>query len=132
MSTDSTGRLWISLGALNGFLSVALGAFAAHGLKHRLDTYALGVFDKAVDYQMAHALALLAVGLLTVKVPRNRLLNWAGWSFTAGILLISGSLYVLALSGIRALGMITPLGGIGFLLGWGLLAWAAWRMAEPD
>jgi uncharacterized membrane protein YgdD (TMEM256/DUF423 family) len=131
MSTDGRdARLWLALGALNGFLAVALGAFAAHGLEGRLSERFLNTFQKAVDYQGMHAFALLAVGLLLWLRPGFRLLNWAGRLFLAGILLFSGSLYILALSGVTLWGMVTPFGGTAFLLGWLILALAAWRL-EP-
>lgn len=108
------------LGAVHGGLSVACGAFAAHGLAGRLSPDALATFETAARYQMYHALALLAVGILSVR-GESPLLNWAGWSFMAGIVLFSGSLYVLALTGQTWLGAITPIGGVGFLAGWVLL-----------
>jgi len=116
-------RLFFGLGALSAFIGVALGAFAAHGLKTRLDANMLAVFETGVRYQMYHALGLLAVGWACTRWP-----GWAttssGWLFVAGTVLFSGSLYVLALSGVRWLGAITPLGGVAFLAGWGCLAWA--------
>ena len=127
-----SGRLWLVLGAVNGFCSVALGAFAAHGLRGRLSEPLLAVFGKAVDYQGLHALALLAVGALLVLRPQARLLHGAGLAFFLGILLFSGSLYLLALTGDRTLGWITPFGGTAFLLGWGLLALAAGRLKPQD
>lgn len=120
-------RHFIALGAINGLLAVAFGAFAAHGLKNVLSAGLLDVFQTGVQYQAMHALALLAVGLLGQHAEHTRLLRWSGWAFASGILLFSGSLYVLALTDIRALGAITPFGGTAFLLGWGLLAWHAYR-----
>ncbi|MBF5043846.1 DUF423 domain-containing protein [Aggregicoccus sp. 17bor-14] len=125
-------RLWLLLGALNGFLSVAAGAFGAHALKARLGADLLAVFETGARYHMYHALALLAVGLLAAVRPAGvppGLLDGAGWAFLVGILLFSGSLYALALTGVRGLGAITPLGGLGFLAGWVLLALAALRHA---
>jgi uncharacterized membrane protein YgdD (TMEM256/DUF423 family) len=119
-------RHFILLGAINGFLAVAFGAFAAHALKDHLSTGLLEVFQTGVHYQGLHALALLAVGLLG-RDERGRALNLAGWAFATGILLFSGSLYLLALTDIRALGAITPFGGTAFLIGWGALAWHATR-----
>jgi len=121
-------RLWLTLGAVNGFFSVALGAFAAHGLKGRLSEQMLSVFDKGVDYQGLHAAALLATGLLLLWQPHSRPLKWAAILFLGGTLLFSGSLYLLALSGVRGWGMVTPLGGTAFLLGWVLLGIGAWRL----
>ncbi len=129
MSTESpSSRVWLSLGAVNGFLSVALGAFASHGLSGSLSERFLNAFEKGVDYQAMHALALLAVGVLALHRPVLKALHWSGGMFTAGIVLFSGSLYALAPSGVGMLGAITPLGGSAFLIGWLILAWAAWRM----
>ena len=119
-------RHFIFLGAINGFLAVAFGAFAAHALKNLLSAGLLEVFQTGVEYQAMHALALLAVGLLG-RDGRSRALKLAGWAFATGILLFSGSLYILALTDIRWLGAITPFGGTAFLLGWGALAWHAAR-----
>lgn len=119
-------RWALLVAAVAGFLAVALGAFAAHGLRNVLSAEYLTVFQTGVHYQMVHALALLAVGMLVQKSPA-RSLRVAAWSFTLGIVLFSGSLYALTLSGVRSLGMITPLGGVAFLVGWAALAWFAWR-----
>lgn len=116
-------RLWTVLGAANGFLSVAAGAFGAHGLRRRLAENMLAHWETAARYQMYHALALLAVGALAAT--RGDAVNAAGWSFTAGIVVFSGSLYALALTGETRLGMVTPLGGVAMLVGWALLARAA-------
>jgi len=107
-----------------GFLGVALGAFGAHGLRTRLGPEMLAVFETGVRYQMYHALALLVLGALAPGIA-GRLATAAGWSFTAGIVLFSGSLYLLALTDVRILGAITPLGGVAFLIGWACLAYAA-------
>jgi uncharacterized membrane protein YgdD (TMEM256/DUF423 family) len=114
------------LGALSGFVSVAAGAFGAHALKARLAPDLLAAFETGARYQMFHALALLAVALLLPRFP-GAALAWAGWLFLAGTLLFSGSLYALALSGVRVLGAVTPLGGVAFLAGWLALALAAAR-----
>jgi uncharacterized membrane protein YgdD (TMEM256/DUF423 family) len=119
-------RLFFTLGALSAFIAVALGAFAAHALKARLDAPLLAVFETGVRYQMTHALALLAVGWASTRWP-GRVLSASGWLFVAGTLLFSGSLYALSLSGLRGLGAITPLGGLAWLAAWACLAWAAWR-----
>lgn len=116
--------LFLRLAAASGFIVVGLGAFGAHGLRNMLDAAALGTWETAVQYQMLHVVALLAVGLLSLR-GELALLRWSGWSFVLGTLLFSGSLYLLALTGVRWLGMITPLGGVCFLLGWGLLFRAA-------
>ena len=110
------------LGSLAGFLGVAAGAFGAHALRSRLSSDMLAVFETAVRYQMYHALALLITAAVIGRVGDARLLSIAGWSFITGVVLFSGSLYGLALSGTSGLGAITPLGGVAFLLGWGCLA----------
>lgn len=119
-------RLWIPLGAINACLAVACGAFAAHGLKGRLSEYALGVFQTAAHYHLIHALALVAYGLWARSVHGNPS-ALPGAFFLVGILLFSGSLYALALTDVRALGMITPLGGLSFMAAWVLFALHAWR-----
>lgn len=119
-------RQFVFLGAVNGFLAVAFGAFGAHALKELLSPGLLAVFQTGVEYQGVHALALVAVGLLG-RDSRSKALNLAGWAFATGILLFSGSLYLLALTDIRLLGAVTPFGGTAFLLGWGALAWHAAR-----
>lgn len=119
-----SARVMIALAAGFGFLGVAFGAFGAHALRTRLDGEMLAVYRTAVDYQFVHALALLAIGLLARGSP-SPLLGASGLCFAAGILVFSGSLYALALSGVRALGAVTPLGGLLFLAGWVLLGvWA--------
>jgi uncharacterized membrane protein YgdD (TMEM256/DUF423 family) len=118
-------RLFLVLGALSGFLAVALGAFGAHGLRQRLTPDMLAVFEVGVRYQMYHALALIGAGLAIERSP-SAALQIAGWCFVAGTLIFSGSLYVLTMTGQRWLGAITPLGGVALLVGWALLAWAAW------
>ena len=120
------GKLLVALGALSGLISVAAGAFGAHALKGRLSDYHLGVFETAARYQMYHALALVLIGLLALSRPQTAL-QAAGGSMVAGTVLFSGSLYVLALTDMRWLGAITPLGGLAFMIGWGLLAFSALR-----
>ncbi len=117
-------RCWLILGSVAGFLGVAAGAFGAHGLKAKLSPDLLEVFETAARYEMVHALALLAVGLIGAR-SSSRALTVAGWGFAGGILLFSGSLYVLALTGERSWGRVTPLGGVLFLVGWLALAAAA-------
>ncbi|NQD78946.1 DUF423 domain-containing protein [Pseudomonas sp. CrR14] len=121
-------RLWLLLSAFAGFSGVALGAFAAHGLKSRLSADYLAVFQTGVQYQLIHALALLGVAILALVAP-GRLVNVAGGFFAVGILLFSGSLYLLTLSGISKLGIVTPFGGLALLAGWACLGLLAWRMA---
>jgi len=120
-------RAYIVLAALFGFTGVALGAFASHALKSQLSAAYLAVFQTGVQYQMLHALALLGVALLSLHRP-GRLLTVAGALFVVGILLFSGSLYLLTLSGVGRLGMITPIGGVSFLAGWLCLGLAGWRL----
>ena len=122
-------RLLLLLAALGGFTGVALGAFAAHGLKARLSPEYLAVFQTGTHYQLIHSLALLAVALLMLHTP-HALLRASGALFALGILLFSGSLYLLTLTGVRSLGMITPFGGLAFLGGWLCLGLAAWRMGR--
>lgn len=121
---------WLAAGSIGGFLGVALGAFGAHALKESLGAKGLDIWQTAVLYQFVHSLALLATGLWQQLSPAGATpagLNAAGWCFAAGIALFSGSLYLLALTGIGRLGAITPLGGLAFLAGWLLLARAALR-----
>lgn len=119
-------RTFLMLGAINAFLCVALGAFGAHGLKQRLSTDMLAVYQTGVQYHFYHALGLLAVGLILLHFPKSRLVVFSGWSMVAGIILFSVSLYVLSLTGIRGLGAITPLGGVAFLSAWAMLAYGVW------
>jgi uncharacterized membrane protein YgdD (TMEM256/DUF423 family) len=120
-------RSFLLLAAFFGFTGVGLGAFAAHGLKNRLSVDHLAVFHTGVTYQLIHTLALLAVAILSTQMP-GRLITWAGVSFCVGIILFSGSLYALTLSGTGILGIITPFGGLAFLAGWLCLGLAAWRL----
>ena len=120
-------RSFLMLAAFFGFTGVALGAFAAHGLKNRLSAEYLAIFHTGVTYQLVHALALFGVALLAAHMP-GRLVMWAGVSFSIGILLFSGSLYLLTTVGIGKLGIITPFGGLAFLIGWLCLGLAAWRL----
>lgn len=119
-------RLFLSSAALGGFLSVCLGAFAAHGLKHQITAESLAIWQTGVQYQMYHALALLAVGLL-YQTQVSKALKLSGLAFILGSFLFSGSLYALALGAPKALGVITPLGGLSFLVGWAALVVHALR-----
>lgn len=117
-------RLFFGIGALSALVSVAAGAFGAHALRPKLTPELLAVFETAARYQMYHALGLLAVAWATTRWP-GALAVWAGWLFVVGTVLFSGSLYALALTGMRGLGAITPLGGVAFLAGWLCLLVAA-------
>ncbi|MBX5436864.1 MAG: DUF423 domain-containing protein [Alicyclobacillaceae bacterium] len=110
-------RLFLGIGGVFGFLAVALGAFAAHGLKGKLDAGQLDVFHTGVQYQMYHGLALLLTAMLLMRMESSWLIV-AGWCFIAGVVLFSGSLYALALTGAKLFGPITPIGGVLFLVGW--------------
>ena len=120
-------KFFLISGALFAFLSVALGAFGAHSLKNILNEYSLNIWNKAVLYQMFHAAALLLVGLLQ-NMYKEINLDVAGYSFIAGIILFSGSLYILALSQIKIFGAITPIGGLAFLFGWGFFMYTIWKV----
>lgn len=120
-------RFLLCSGAISAALSVALGAFAAHGLKSRLPADMLAVFQTGVQYQFYHSLGLIVVGLIATTLKPGALLTAAGLLMLAGILLFSGSLYALTTTGIRSLGMITPFGGVAFILAWLLLAVGIWR-----
>jgi uncharacterized membrane protein YgdD (TMEM256/DUF423 family) len=120
-------RAFFLLGSVSAGLGVALGAFAAHGLRGRLDVDMLTVFETGVRYQMYHALALLALGWASTRWPGTAT-SAAGWCFVAGTIVFSGSLYALSLTGQRWLGAITPFGGLAFLAGWLLLVGHLWRI----
>ena len=123
---SSTLHIAAALAALS---AVALGAFGAHGLKNHLSDADMSIYGTAVDYHMWHALGLGFIGLLTERYPESRCLTWAGGLMLAGIAIFSGSLYLLSLSGLRWLGMITPIGGLSFMAAWALTAWGVHRAA---
>lgn len=114
--------IWIKIASIFMFLGVALGAFGSHALKDKLSEYYLDVYKTAVLYQFVHALGLFVVAWLST-ISQNPKIGLVGIFFSIGILLFSGSLYLLTITGIKWLGAITPLGGISFLIGWGLLTW---------
>lgn len=118
-------KLFIVLGAINAFLAVALGAFGAHGLEGKVEPKYLEIWKTGVTYQMFHATGLFVIGILLGKFPLSSLLTWSGSLMFIGIILFSGSLYVLAVTQISVLGAITPLGGVSFLAAWILLIVAA-------
>ncbi|HJV46161.1 MAG TPA: DUF423 domain-containing protein [Bacillota bacterium] len=120
-------KLFIILGSINAFLSVALGAFGAHGLKDKLSNEMMAVYHTGVQYHMYHALGLFVIGLLAGKIGDEGQIRAAGWFMQIGIILFSGSLYALSTSGVRSLGIVTPFGGVAFLVGWFLLGVAAWK-----
>ena len=123
-------KIFVLLGSVSALLGVALGAFGAHGLKSRVTAEMLAVWQTGVQYHLFHALGLLLIGILCHLLPGAGLVRSAGWFLLGGTALFSGSLYVIVLSGVRALGMITPLGGVAFLVGWLLLAVAAWQQTS--
>lgn len=120
--------IWLAVAAILGGLAVAAGAFGAHALEGKLSAHYMSVFQTAVQYQMFHALALLGVALIGLIRPDASWLVPAAWAFLVGVVLFSGSLYALVLSGVRVLGAITPIGGVVFLVGWSCLAVAGVRL----
>ena len=125
-SASRMDRLFFTLGSVSAFLAVALGAFGAHGLRARLDAELLAVFETGARYQMYHALALLVVAWAATRWPGPPM-RAAGWLFVAGTVIFSGSLYLLALTGARGFGAVTPVGGLAFLAGWLALTLGIWR-----
>ncbi|WP_100332524.1 DUF423 domain-containing protein [Bacillus xiapuensis] len=122
-------KTFIIIGAINAFLSVALGAFGAHGLEGKVAPKYLDIWKTGVQYQMFHAAGLMIVGLLMGQIPASAFLTWSGWLMLIGIILFSGSLYILTLTQISVLGAITPLGGVAFLAGWVLLVLAVLKLS---
>lgn len=120
-------KTFLILGAINVFFCIALGAFGAHGLKKMLSADMLAVYQTGIQYHFYHAFGILIIGLLLLHFPKSRLIPISGWLMLAGIVLFSLSLYVLSLTGIRGLGMITPFGGVSFLSAWALLIYAIWK-----
>ncbi|MFK4343877.1 MULTISPECIES: DUF423 domain-containing protein [unclassified Paenibacillus] len=125
-------RRWIIVGSIMMLLAVAIGAFGAHIVKTRIDADALAVYETGVKYHMIHAVGLLIIALAAGQWGASTRLKWAARLLFTGIILFSGSLYVLSLTGIRVLGAITPLGGVCFIAGWLLLALAAWSLKKED
>jgi uncharacterized membrane protein YgdD (TMEM256/DUF423 family) len=123
-----TAKLFLLVGAIAGALGVVLGAFGAHALRAKLAPDLLAVWQTAVQYHFWHALALAAIGLAAIHLPTSAPLRWSGWLMVAGLVLFSGSLYALALSGARWLGAITPFGGTAWIAAWLLFAWAVARV----
>lgn len=123
-------QILMTIAAILGGLSVAAGAFASHALRDRLSDRALDIFETASRYQMYHALAMLMVDVMLSRSTARPLLTAAGFCFLGGVVIFSGSLYALSLSGIKWLGAVTPLGGAAFLVGWGCLTIAAWSYKD--
>jgi len=123
----SAAKIFLTAGGLAALVAVALGAFGAHALKGRLSPELLTVWHTAVEYHLFHALGLLAIGLVAAQLAESTLLKWSGWLMLAGIVLFSGSLYALALTGVRWLGAVTPAGGTAFLAAWALFVIAILR-----
>ena len=119
-------RFFFLSGAIAAFIAVALGAFGAHSLKTKLSADMLNIFEIGVRYQMYHALGLIAVAWATTRWPEANL-NAAGWAFIVGIVVFSGSLYLLSATDIRWFGAITPIGGLAFIIGWAILVWSVGR-----
>lgn len=122
-------RLWLMIAAINGFLAVAAGAFAAHGLQGHLDAHAREIFETGARYHMYHALAL-GLTAFAMRGAASEAAKMAAAFFLGGIVLFSGSLYLLALTGITTFALVTPIGGVAFLAGWAALAWAAYKGLE--
>ncbi|WP_295625463.1 DUF423 domain-containing protein [uncultured Nitrosomonas sp.] len=120
-------KTFLILGSLNTLLCIALGAFGAHGLKRILSADMLSVYHTGVQYHFYHAFGIIVIGLLLLHFPKSRLMPISGWLMMVGIVLFSFSLYVLSLTGMRGLGMITPFGGVSFLTAWALVAYAIWQ-----
>ncbi|MBI4289933.1 MAG: DUF423 domain-containing protein [Betaproteobacteria bacterium] len=128
----AAAKLFLAIGAFAMLAAVGLGAFGAHALKTRIAPELLAVYHTGVDYHFYHALGLLAVGLVALRTPESTYLRVSGWLMTAGILIFSGSLYALALTGVRALGAVTPFGGVAFLLAWAMFAIAVLRASRTQ
>jgi uncharacterized membrane protein YgdD (TMEM256/DUF423 family) len=124
---SSMAKAFLVCGAVAGMLAVVLGAFGAHALRARLAPDMLAIYQTGVQYHFWHALGLLAVGLALVHAPAAPGLRWAGWLMLAGIVVFSGSLYLLAATGARWLGAVTPIGGTAWIAAWALFAYAIWR-----
>jgi uncharacterized membrane protein YgdD (TMEM256/DUF423 family) len=120
-------KTFLMVAAISGLLAVIIGAFGAHGLKARISEDLMVVYQTGVQYHFYHTLVLLIVGVLLIQYPQASLLHWSGYLFIAGMIIFSGSLYILALTGVKWLGAITPIGGVAFIAGWLTLALAAYH-----
>jgi uncharacterized membrane protein YgdD (TMEM256/DUF423 family) len=127
---NPTAKLFLSIGSISGALAVMVGAFGAHGLKDKLSAEMLKIYHTGVEYHFYHTFALLAIGLVALHF-QSKLLTASGSAMVAGIIVFSGSLYALSISGVRILGAITPIGGLFFIAGWVLLALAVIKVAPP-
>jgi uncharacterized membrane protein YgdD (TMEM256/DUF423 family) len=124
-SMNANAQQLVSAGAILAFLGVALGAFGAHALKVKLAADMLAVYQTAVQYHLWHALGVVLIGIIAQLLPASKWVPIAGWTMVAGIVIFSGSLYALAITGIRVLGAVTPIGGVALLVAWLLLAYGA-------
>ena len=124
------GKLFLLLSAVSGFLGVSIGAFGAHGLESVLDPELMGTYQTGVEYQLFHTAALLGIGILSLQYPKAKALQLSGLMMVVGIVVFSGSLYLLALSGVSWLGAITPIGGVAFLAAWAALFRFAWKLTS--
>ncbi len=122
---NANAQQLVSAGAILAFLGVALGAFGAHALKVKLAADMLAVYQTAVQYHLWHALGVVLIGIIAQLLPASKWVPIAGWTMVAGIVIFSGSLYALAITGIRVLGAVTPIGGVALLVAWLLLAYGA-------
>ena len=122
-------KTFLLLGSINAFLAVGLGAFGAHGLRSKISQEMLAIYQTGIQYHMFHAMGLMIVGLVFQWISNSSAMVWAGWSMVFGILIFCGSLYALSISGLRWFGAITPLGVLGFLVGWFLFAYAIFKQS---
>lgn len=125
-------KIFLLLGAINTFICIALGAFGAHGLKHVLTSDMLTIYHTGVQYHFYHAIGLLFIGLLLLHFAKSRLIELSGWFMLLGIILFSVSLYVMSLTGIREIGIITPFGGVSYLIAWTVLSVAIWKEVKTE
>ncbi|WP_096202993.1 DUF423 domain-containing protein [Bacillus sp. FJAT-45350] len=120
-------KIFLAIGSISAALAVALGAFGAHGLEGKLTERYMEIYQTGVQYHMIHSLGLILVGIISAKILNSKLINVAGWCLFGGIIIFSGSLYILSMTGFTMLGMITPIGGVLFVAGWFLVAIAAMK-----
>jgi len=125
-------KIFLLLGAINTFICIALGAFGAHGLKHVLTSDMLAIYHTGVQYHFYHAIGLLFIGLLLLHFAKSRLIQLSGWFMLLGIILFSVSLYIMSLTGIREIGIITPFGGVSYLIAWTVLSVAIWKEVKTE